>query len=215
MQRWGYARLEEFGLLLTQDGRIVATRPAVLDDGLGGCVVGWRVRDLAALELAPWNPPAAQGPSPSQPVEAAPAEEPPVEAAPAEEPPDEDDWEWEIVAARARIAAEPAAEPASPTTMAAGSSRWLASTALAELDDGAAIPPVAKPAPRGEPGLATAPLRPSQLAINPATVIPVPSLPAVADPAAVARLMTPVRTQRPARQIPPAARPTRRVATRR
>jgi hypothetical protein len=303
LTRWGYARLDEFGLLLTPDGRILATRPGVLDDGLGGCVVGWRNGDLAALELAPWTPPASEKtprppvtakqrpasiaskvreppapvqraipepvapvqrtiPGPVAPVPAAmadpvapvqptmpepvPATIPPpvaaqapstipahvtapaspaipdhavvaptIEAEPAaEQPPDEDEWEWEIVMARARVAAEPIEEPAAPPTVAAGSSRWLARTALTELDDDTAVTPAAKLSPRSEPGLAPAALRPSQLG-NPKTVIPVPRLPAAADPAAMMRSMTPVRTQRSAGQGVPVARSFRRIATRR
>jgi hypothetical protein len=59
LKRWGYAKLDEFGLVLTAEDRIVATRPAVLDDGIGARVVGWRDSDLAAIELAPWRPPAS------------------------------------------------------------------------------------------------------------------------------------------------------------
>jgi ribonuclease E len=64
LKRWGYARLDEFGLVLTADERIVATRPAVLDDGLGARIVGWRDSDLAAIELASWSPPASPPASP-------------------------------------------------------------------------------------------------------------------------------------------------------
>ncbi|MBA3539165.1 MAG: hypothetical protein H0T79_06025 [Deltaproteobacteria bacterium] len=56
MRRLGYAKLDRYGLLLTPEGRIMSTRPAVLDDGLGGRIVGWTDADLAAMELEKWAP---------------------------------------------------------------------------------------------------------------------------------------------------------------
>ncbi len=47
----GYAKLDRYGLVLTSDDRVLSTRPAVLDDGLGGKIVGWAEGDLAAMEL--------------------------------------------------------------------------------------------------------------------------------------------------------------------
>src|SRR5262249_30220606 len=135
----------------------------------------------------------------------------------------EDEWEWEIVMARARVtpepvaepvakpAAKPTAEPAPPTTMAAGSGQWRARTVRTEPGEGAAATPVAKRVP---PPFATAFQRSSQVARDTRTVIPVPSLPAVADPAAVARSMTPVRHKAPS-QSPSAVPSVKRVATRR
>lgn len=55
-ERWGFVRARDYGLLLTPDRRLLATRPNILDDGLGGKIVGWRDSDLAAAELEPWNP---------------------------------------------------------------------------------------------------------------------------------------------------------------
>jgi hypothetical protein len=52
----GYVKLDRFGLLLTPDGRVLSQRPAVLDDGLGGRIVGWQDGDLAAMELEHWEP---------------------------------------------------------------------------------------------------------------------------------------------------------------
>jgi len=52
----GYAKLDRYGLLLTPDGRVLSQRPDVLDDGLGGRIVGWEDGDLAAMELEPWEP---------------------------------------------------------------------------------------------------------------------------------------------------------------
>ena len=50
LERLGFVRLRDFGLLLTPDRRIVTTRE-VLDDGYGATVVGWEDSDLAAAEL--------------------------------------------------------------------------------------------------------------------------------------------------------------------
>jgi len=63
LKRMGFVRLSRYGLVLTPEGRIMSLRPAVLDDGMGGRIVGWRDRDLASAELAPWEParPAARG----------------------------------------------------------------------------------------------------------------------------------------------------------
>ena len=56
LRRLGFVKLDRFGLELTPDGRILTTRPAVLDDGAGGRIVGWEDRDLAAAELPSWQP---------------------------------------------------------------------------------------------------------------------------------------------------------------
>lgn len=56
LQRMGFVKLDRYGLLLTPDGRILSSRPAVLDDGLGGRIVGWLDGDLAAMELQQWEP---------------------------------------------------------------------------------------------------------------------------------------------------------------
>jgi len=56
LQRWGFVKLGRFGLVLNPDGRILSTRPAVLDDGTGGRIVGWQEDDLAMAELQPWEP---------------------------------------------------------------------------------------------------------------------------------------------------------------
>jgi hypothetical protein len=50
LERLGFVRLRDFGLLLTPDRRIVTTRE-VLDDGYGATIVGYEDRDLAATEL--------------------------------------------------------------------------------------------------------------------------------------------------------------------
>ncbi len=56
LRRFGFVRLDQYGLVHTADDRIVSTRPTVLDDGLGTKIVGWRDGDLAAMELEPWLP---------------------------------------------------------------------------------------------------------------------------------------------------------------
>ncbi len=59
MTRLGYVKLGRFGLSLTAEGRILSMRPAALDDGFGGRIVGWEDGDLAAMELEKWQPQAA------------------------------------------------------------------------------------------------------------------------------------------------------------
>ncbi len=56
LKRRGYAKLDRYGLVLTPDERVLSTRPAVLDDGLGGKIVGWADGDLATMELDRWAP---------------------------------------------------------------------------------------------------------------------------------------------------------------
>ena len=56
LERMGYVKLDRYGLLLTPEGRILSSRPAILDDGLGGRIVGWDEGDLAAMELERWVP---------------------------------------------------------------------------------------------------------------------------------------------------------------
>jgi hypothetical protein len=57
LRRFGFAKLDRYGLILTPDDRVISTRHAVLDDGLGGKIVGWLEGDLAATELEPWGAP--------------------------------------------------------------------------------------------------------------------------------------------------------------
>lgn len=56
MKRLGYVKLSSYGLVLTPEGRVLSMRPATLDDGLGGRIVGWEEGDLAAMELEKWEP---------------------------------------------------------------------------------------------------------------------------------------------------------------
>ena len=65
LARLGLVRIADYGLVLTPDNRILSTRPAVLDDGLGGKIVGWHEGDLAAMELERWQPIGVAGAKPS------------------------------------------------------------------------------------------------------------------------------------------------------
>jgi hypothetical protein len=55
-RRLGFVKLDAYGLILTPDDRVMSSRPTVLDDGLGGKIVGWKEGDLAAMELERWQP---------------------------------------------------------------------------------------------------------------------------------------------------------------
>ncbi|HEX3758318.1 MAG TPA: hypothetical protein VHW23_06410 [Kofleriaceae bacterium] len=137
LQRWGFVKLRRYGLELTPDGRILSTRNAILDDGTGGPVVGWQDGDVSIWKLSRWAAAQAVGSAVATPaVPAGPAKPasakveaavvaPPnrpsarvIPAAVAGEPVvDEDDWEWTIALARARVAVEEA-EVARPPAVA-------------------------------------------------------------------------------------------------
>jgi len=140
LERFGFVRIKDYGLVLTPDRRVVTTRK-ILDDGFGSHVVGYVSGDLAAMELAPKDsterpapipePPLAFAPTvampfvppPKKPVATtqpapAPVVTTPVVAIAPEPPPiapvdePEDEWEWEIAAARAAAEKTPTvAEP--------------------------------------------------------------------------------------------------------
>ncbi|HEU4735216.1 MAG TPA: hypothetical protein VFT22_45305 [Kofleriaceae bacterium] len=143
LRRWGFVKLGRYGLVLTAEGRVLSMRPAVLDDGSGGRIVGWEADDLAMTELSRWEPRPASGRAvasrDAMPQAAAPA--PPVRPPCQVEAPDraeiaqsrsvpaqpqhavavapaptvdEDDWEWTIALARARAAAEEVVAAPSP-----------------------------------------------------------------------------------------------------
>jgi hypothetical protein len=98
LARWGFIKLDRYGLTRTSDDRILSMRPAVLDDGAGGRVVGWREDDLAMAELPPWESstpgasrsytrPPLPGVAPMPPVgSATSAAMPPAAAVPADRP---------------------------------------------------------------------------------------------------------------------------------
>ena len=130
MKRWGFVKLSSYGLVLTPEGRIISLRPAVLDDGMSGRIVGWQDDDLAAIELSKWEP--ARPAQPRAVATRVAATPPPFlhRPAPAHMEPipvvvpapvapivvharvahasevDEDEWEWVIAIARARATAD-------------------------------------------------------------------------------------------------------------
>ncbi|HEX3473559.1 MAG TPA: hypothetical protein VHT91_00885 [Kofleriaceae bacterium] len=221
LQRWGFVKLRSYGLELTADGRILSTRPAVLDDGTGGPIVGWQDGDVSIWKLSRWSggsrvgsevasgviqAPAAPAPAArpaipaSSEASAAPSRPsaPVIPAGVAGEPPvDEDDWEWTIALARARVAVEeaevarppavaprperPAVPPAerptlrsSATADLAASGDWReADTVTAEASAYEDYRVSSFPLPRivAEAALPRA--------TTPSTVIPVPALPTV------------------------------------
>ena len=203
-ERFGFVKLNRYGLALTSEGRILSMRPAVLDDGIGGRIVGWQDSDLAAAELARWEPvkplappvasaarvvavsrPVAVPPPLPKAVTAAPA----VAVAPAVEEP-EDDWEWTIAIARARAAADEIeatpilAKPVAPMPRAQPRAQTR--------------PPITRtqPLPIVKP---MAPVIPIRAAGTPQTRIPVPTLPTMTTPP---RLQPVVRSNQPAQAIP-------------
>ena len=200
LQRWGFVKLRRYGLELTPDGRVRSTRPAVLDDGAGGRIVGWCDGDVAIWKFSSWRgepvaPAAAALPTPA-PV---PAAVMPVDVA-AEPTVDEDDWEWTIALARARVAVDDTEAALSPPPVARAAERPTPSR-TAELigaidpDDDSRVPtrpavPIASP-PSPPPALAM------PRATTPSTVIPVPALPTTMA-AGLSRMEPVVRSQVPA-----------------
>src|SRR5687768_4485877 len=55
LERFGFVRLRDYGLLLTPDRRVLSTRSDVRDDGFGQRVVGWADDDLVTMELPAWS----------------------------------------------------------------------------------------------------------------------------------------------------------------
>jgi hypothetical protein len=76
LERWGFVKLDRYGLVRTPEDRILSMRPAVLDDGTGGRIVGWRDNDLAMAELPAWSAatPAVTRPAILPPMDAAPSQ---------------------------------------------------------------------------------------------------------------------------------------------
>lgn len=202
LAKLGFVRLDSYGLVLTPEGRILATRPAILDDGFGGKIVGWDEGDLAVMELSRWPVQPAQPAQPIQPIAKKITMPPPVpamRAKPPTAPPvqvaemTEDEWEWEIAAAKARAA---------------------------ELDDVkpiAAMPasaPTPAPAPIAKPVVVAAPkpiipIRPvAKPVVIPAKAAPV--LPSIGKPTLADRMAA-----KPATTPPPAMAPIAPIAKRR
>jgi hypothetical protein len=226
LRRLGFVKLGRYGLTLTADDRVVSRRPAVLDDGAGQRVVGWRDDDLAMAELAPWHPaldgahPAARraqfsatkpprlpggaaprggagragaqpgsrpASAPAQVVAPVPATAMPVAVAP-EAVVDEDDWEWSIALARARVAADEATAPLVPLQPMPA--------------------PLAPPAlfAQSTPASPLGPRAKSPSAPTPVTVIPVPRLPSIRDAERAGRFEPVVRTTIGPAPAPPPGR---------
>ena len=132
LQRWGFVKLERYGLVRTADDRILTTRAKILDDGAGGRIVGWQDGDPAAVQLAAWEPPRRKSvkqliPTIStRPERPAPASAAVMTAAVAGAPVvDEDDWEWTIALAKAR-----AVSTAAPAVTAAPGVRAVPATVI-------------------------------------------------------------------------------------
>ena len=167
-------------------------RPAVMDDGIGGRIVGWRDADLVAAELGRWeaaqpvpvtrvaSPPpplpmvarsssarpivAPPAALPARPIVAPPAPPIVVAVAPkAEEP--EDDWEWTIALARARAVAEEVELAVAP----------LAKPVSRRTRQDTVPPP---PVMRTQPMAVVA----APASSTPHTIIPVPQLPVMKSP---------------------------------
>ena len=204
MKRLGFVKLGRYGLALTFDDRVTTLRPVVLDDGMGGRVVGWKDNDLAQADLAAW--PAGQSlvmdhALPSQPQPIAPpvmrrqtippptpmippraaltispiaAPPPPPPPLPEPEPDAEPDEDWEWTLAVARARA--------------AEEDVIVRPVIAPLPVVAAAPPprpVLVSVPIEVPAAKTAPLRVARIPelVSPAraTVIPVPTLPRYAN----------------------------------
>ena len=190
LERLGFVKLRNFGLFLTPEGRILSIRPAILDDGTGGRIVGWKDDDLAELQLARWAGPAARPAAEAAvaprvavamvptPVPTAIASAVPTPAAVADAAVvEEDDWEWTIAIARARTAAEDTESYLTATAVPAPAlpRRMRADTVP---------PPVTTTVPP--------PPRPRPVTQQSKTVIPVPTIPSLS---AVGAKLSPVTRQ--------------------
>lgn len=201
MKKLGYVKLSSYGLVLTPEGRVLSMRPAALDDGLGGRVVGWREGDLAAMELEKWEP---ARPASKAAVATRVATPPPLAAKVAPGPVvEEDDWEWTIAIARARAAANEAEvaaaspPPAPPTFIAAPdpikTDAWPKTEPLGELDYNDYTSPM------------TEVVRVARMANMPRVVLPAKATPPKAMPVVVPVVTAPVPAQ--AREYPRAKSP--------
>ena len=121
LQKFGYVKLADFGLLLDADDRIVSVQDSLIDAS-GGRVVGWRacdsgprfehslVRSISGPAVLPrWPGPASPGATTL--VASATSGVVSVEGK-AVAALDEDEWEWTIALARARSAPALQLQPA-------------------------------------------------------------------------------------------------------
>ena len=203
-RKLGFVRIAKYGLVHTPDDRILSMRPTVLDDGVGGKIVGWLENDLAAMELDRWGavklappkkiemPKMAPPPKPEIPkaalVVAPAAPAPVVEVAPAPAP-------KPLPGVAAYVAPPPQVAPEPPVEEDEWEWEIAVARARAEAQPVAApIPaartpkvtsqPVAAVAKQVVKALAPEPKAPSFVS-TPGTVIPVPALPSVTDPSRV------------------------------
>jgi hypothetical protein len=222
LQRWGFVKLDRYGLMLTPEGRVLTTRPAILDDGTGGRIVGWQDGDPAIFELKTCETSRAEAKKPREPDHAAAtppsipavsdAAEPPAPApsapviavAVAPEPVvDEDDWEWTIALAKARavetIAIAPGPLPGLPSMAGMDRQPRVDQPGSGDHSWVAGTPPRARALTPAAMAVMTIPPREMTPRVGaPVTVIPVPALPTMQ--AAHAGRMSPV-----VRSIPPAS----------
>lgn len=221
LRRFGFVKLSRYGLVLTPEGRIMSLRPAVLEDGLGGRIVGWSDGDLAAMELQKWEP-ARPAPVPAVATRLAIPVVMPRLAAVAPAPQvDEDEWEWEIALARARVASEEPAPvvrrarldtiPPPAATLAVVTippkieplPEWPKTEPITSITVVAPPPPAAKktqplaaialPLPARPVAVSMPTPAPTRPGTTPPTIIPIPKLPSIKD--RQAQLQPVVRTR--------------------
>lgn len=220
LQRWGFVKLGRYGLVRTPDGRILTTRPKILDDGSGGRIVGWEDGDPATTELAAWRP-VSPGPAPV--VSVASAGRPGASAAvmtavvAGDVELDEDDWEWTIALAKARAATEaaetialipgafvtpPAAAPMPAAPPPPSEPAVPAATLPVAPAAACSVAPPVKPAAPAQPLPSPAKAAPPARSV-PSTVIPVPALPVIDTSLHAGRMAPVVRSH--ASKPPPTA----------
>ena len=201
-RKLGFVRIAKYGLVHTPDDRLLSMRPTVLDDGVGGKIVGWLESDLAAMELDRWGavklappkkiemPKMAPPPKPEIPKAAlvvAPAAPVPVVEAPKPAP---------LPGVAAYVAPPPLVAPEPPVEEDEWEWEIAVARARAEAAEPAPAPlPKREPAPTRAPRVTSQPFAAAKKAeplpklfattTTPGTVIPVPALPTASDPSKV------------------------------
>ena len=211
LERLGFVRLRDFGLVITPERRVLSMRSSVLDDGSGGIVVGWVDSDLAGVELAAWGTKPSQSfvkprpippppiPQPTTPALVAQVAKPvalalqPTQLAPTAQP------------VPAQLEQHEETRAASDVDMSDDEWEWEIAMARVRATSAVAPPVVAPPTPKSGPHTIARPTqvhatqapdddmvttvgpmqiteRPSSTAESPPrTIIPVPRLPAAVD----------------------------------
>lgn len=183
--RFGYVKLERYGLLLTPDGQVVSLQPAALDEVTVAPPPARNIEWPAAVAAGPVPLPDLVAVTPAR-VALAAVEAthfgpttPPTPTPSVDE--DQDEWEWHMALARARAAAADAETPAEEAPPA----------------------PVAKPTPPAKPAPVRMPIKrpptPAPIVSMPtrtAPVIPVPTLPTAAAAKVAPPPMPPRRAAR-------------------